>query len=67
MYPQVRAEMARKNLIMSDIASHLGITLQTVSAKLSGKSELTVKEACKIRDYLNPEMTLDDMFKRDDA
>ena len=68
MYPNIRAEMARKGLIQQDIVNELqkrGFTMvvPTFSAKLNKKFEFTFAEAVAIKDILGVEMPLEELFK----
>lgn len=62
MYPNVKAEMARKNVTIEMLAKHLKKNKGTICAKLNGKSEFSILEAEQIRDYLNPALTIDQLF-----
>lgn len=62
IYPDLRAEMARRNICYNEIMSVLGISRASVSLKLNGKRPLVITEAKQIRDELFPDMSLDDLF-----
>ena len=62
MYPNIKAEMARRNITMTDLAEHLGITLGTLSLKMQGKSGWLYKEALRIKQYLGVDMPLEVLF-----
>ena len=63
MYPNLRAEMARKGVTMTDIAEVLGIRLATLSHRMNGKSGFYYDETVKIKKYLDVEMPLEELFK----
>lgn len=65
MYPNLRAEMARKRVTMTELAEHLHITISTLSLKMSGKSDFTLKEAIAIRSFLGVEMDLRELFREE--
>lgn len=65
MFPNLRAEMARKNLNMTQLSEITGIPLQRLSVKLSGKRELLMNEAIKIKNALEVDMSLDELFKKE--
>lgn len=72
MFPNIRAEMARKGLTQADIVSALqkrGFTMvvPTFSAKLNDKYEFTFAEAVAIKDILGVEMPLEELFKKEVA
>lgn len=62
MFPNVRVEMARKNMTMLDLSKKTGIRYQTLTLKLSGKSELTIGEARIIKAALESTLPLEDLF-----
>lgn len=63
MYPNVRAEIARKNITMGKLAEELGITLSTLSLKLKGEYPITLKEAKRIKAVLGCDIPLEELFK----
>lgn len=68
MFPNIRAEMARKNLTQKDIVDELqkrGFTMvvPTFSAKLNKKYEFTFAEAVAIKAILGTEMPLEELFE----
>ena len=70
MFPNIRAEMARKGLIQQDIVNELqkrGFTMvvPTFSAKFNGKFEFTFAEAVAIKEILGVEMPLEELFKKE--
>ena len=52
MYPEIRAEMARKKMSLDTIANGLECTVSTASLKLNGKAPITLKEAVKIKSII---------------
>lgn len=65
MYPNVEAEIARKRTTKTKLARQMGITLGTLSLKLSGKSDITFPEAIKIKQLLNVDMPIEILFKEE--
>lgn len=65
MYPEVRAEMGRKNITLTAIAKdpRVDCTVSTLSQKLKGKYPITLKEAVGIKAILNSDLTLEELFK----
>ena len=47
MYPNLKAEIARKGLSLAEVARIIGRTNATTSGKLNGKQDFTLKE-CKV-------------------
>lgn len=65
MYPNLRAELARKNITRGEIAKKcLGIRPSTLSLKLAGLSEFYFREAVDIKRYLGVDMPLEELFKQ---
>ena len=66
MYPNLRAEMARRNITGKMISDRIGIWPATFSAKLSGASSFTLDEAIEIKELLETDLPLEDLFWRED-
>jgi transcriptional regulator with XRE-family HTH domain len=62
MYPNLRAEIARKGVTATAIADALVITKGTLSLKMQGKSAFTVPEAKAIKKLLDADVTIDELF-----
>lgn len=62
VFPNLKAEMARKEIGNDAIAKVLGINISTVSAKLNIYDRLKFCEAQKIQHELFPECTVDYLF-----
>jgi hypothetical protein len=64
MYPNLNAELARRNIKRTDIANDLfnGRTA-TVSDKLNGRYPLQLSEAIKIKKRYFPELELGYLFE----
>lgn len=65
MYPNLSAELVRHRKTQNDIANLLGISVSTMSYKMTGKSNFTLDEAMKIHEFLNADITLTELFKRE--
>lgn len=68
MYPNVRAEMARKNLTQSDVVNELrkrgfSMVVPTFSAKMNKKFNFTFKEAVAIKEILGTDLPLEELFE----
>ena len=68
MFPNIRAEMARKGLTQKDVVDELqkrGFTMvvPTFSAKLNRKYEFTFAEAIAIKEILGTDMYLEKLFE----
>jgi DNA-binding phage protein len=65
MYPNLKAELARKRMTMQDLAEKTGIRLQTLYTKASGKTDFSFHEAIKVKEALGVDMTLEELFATD--
>ena len=65
MYPNLNAERARKGITLDTLADALGVTVGTVSLKLSGKAPITVAEAKVIKATIGVDMPLDELFSEE--
>ena len=66
MYPNLRAEMARRKITMSKLAEILGIRLATVSSKIAGNHQFTLDEAIEVKKALNTDISLEELFTREE-
>ncbi|MGN0405300.1 MAG: helix-turn-helix transcriptional regulator [Bariatricus sp.] len=66
MFPNLEAEMARNKITQAKLAGILGITPTTLSFKLNGKSNLSLKECVEIKRNAFPDKTLDYLFATDE-
>lgn len=67
MFPNLRAEMARHKINMSQLASVLGITVGTMSQKCAGKTSFTLDEAFVIKTTLETDLCLEQLFEREEC
>lgn len=65
MYPEVRGEMAKKNITLAMIVlnDRVNCNISTLSQKLNGKYPLTLNEAVGIKEVLESELTLEELFR----
>lgn len=54
----VRAEMARKNITIKELAKKMKLSTNSLSRKLNSKTEFKVSEVSKIAKLLNVEVTI---------
>ena len=66
MYPNLKAEMARNNILIEKLMEVTGKSRSGVSNNLNGKGAFTVDEAIKIRNSIFPSMTIDYLFSLSD-
>lgn len=66
MYPNLRAEMARFRMSMSQLAEILGITGSTMSLKCAGKTSFTLDEAMAVKKALHTDLCLEKLFEKEE-
>lgn len=62
MFPNLRAEIARKNLTDAEVADAIGISVSQFSLKKNGKYAFSLKEAFEIQKFLQTKLTIDVLF-----
>lgn len=62
MFSSLRAEMARNGVTIEQIAKEVGVCRETMSRKLSGKSDLKLNEALLISKKFFPNVSVWDLF-----
>lgn len=62
MYPNLRAEMARRNLTVEKMAELCGVNYSAFSQILNGKRQLTWKMALRIKGILGVDIPLEVLF-----
>ncbi len=66
MYRILKAEMVRADVSVKELAMKIGITERSLRNKINGITDFTMTEARKIRAKVSPEMSLEDLFKKQD-
>lgn len=62
-YERLRVEMAIRNLYIKDLADELKVTRDTMSNKLSGETNFTLKEALTIQKKFFSDIPVWDLFR----
>lgn len=62
MFPNLRAEMARKNFTAQILSEKTLIPYSTLTPKLRGEKPITLGEAKKIKKALETEISIDELF-----
>lgn len=65
MYPNLRAELARKDMSIPQLAEMTGMKTTTLYDKYNGRTAFTLDEAGKIRDVLGLDMSIDELFGKE--
>lgn len=66
MFHNLEVEMAKSRLLQNDLAKVIHVTPTTLSLKLNGKSNLSLKECLLIKQALKTEQTVEHLFATDD-
>ncbi|MBE8953259.1 MAG: helix-turn-helix transcriptional regulator [Quinella sp. 1Q7] len=64
VYPVLAAILQKKRVTFKRLAKVLGVDKSTVSYKMRGKSEFTPEQKAAIRDFLQVDTPLEELFKR---
>ena len=62
MYPNLKAEMGRRNLSMQDLSTLTGIPYSTLAPKLRGERPLSLKDARIIKEVIGTSLPLEVLF-----
>lgn len=65
IFPNLRAELARSNLRVQDVAAILELSRDSTGAKLSGKGKIYLDEAFRIRNAFFPKLGVDYLFAKE--
>lgn len=63
MFPNLNAEMARKNITRASLANKIHKTPTTLSLKLNGKAPITLSECMEIKEALETDLSVDYLFE----
>lgn len=67
MFPNLKAEMARKGVTQEDVAKVVGTSVSSVNRWLTGNGGLSLANAWEIRNKMFPEHTIDYLFGPSDS
>lgn len=62
-FDKLKGKMAEAHVSQEKLSKQLGITVQSLNAKINGRSPFTLEEVVKITDYLNLEDPVNIFFK----
>ena len=63
MYRVLESKIAYKGISKRQMAEDIGMNYNTLLAKMSGKSKFTLDEAVGIKNYLQEETSIEELFK----
>ena len=64
MFPNLKAELARKGMTLTELAEKTGMSLQKLSGRMNGKNEFTYSETIRIKQALGVDIPLETLFER---
>ena len=67
MYKNIKAELARNEMTIGDLANAIGTSYQSLWAKLQGKYNFTVADAIAIKTALNTDVPIEVLFEKKEA
>ena len=67
MYRILRIEMYKRDITISALAKELDIAEKTLRNKINGVTEFTWSEVLSIRKLVSPDMSLDELFQKEDS
>lgn len=62
MYPNLNAELARRNITVTILSEKTGIPYSTLAPKVRGEKPVKMSEARLIRDAISEDLTIDYLF-----
>ena len=65
MYKELEAKIAYRGISKKQIAEGINMNYNTLLSKMGGKSKFTLDEAVTIKDYLEEESTIEELFRED--
>lgn len=64
-YLNLKAEMAKRNITIESIATHLGLHRNSVAYKLNKGGSFSIEESMEIRKEFFPDLPIDYIFVRE--
>lgn len=65
MYYRLKIELSRRGYTIEKFASMLSISEKSLRNKINGTTEFTWSEVLAIRDLIDPDMLLEELFKKE--
>lgn len=66
MYSLLKGTIRNAKLTITALAEKIGITEKTLRNKLNGETDFTWSEALAIRNIIDPKLSVEQLFKKDD-
>ena len=65
MYPNLEAELKRRRIRRSDLAKRLGVGISTISEKMQGKSDFSIRMAFEIQQLVGQDIPIETLFAKE--
>lgn len=65
MFRVLRGEMLKTGITITELASRIGVAEKTLRNKINGDTEFTWSEVCKIHKIVNPQMSKEELFRKE--
>ena len=65
MYSNLNAEMSRREITRAELAKRMNKNPTTISMKLNGKSDISLREAMEIKMVLGVDIPIEELFSTD--
>ena len=65
MYSFLRGEMFKSGISIVSLSKEIGVSEKTLRNKIKGETDFTWPEAKTIRKIVNPNMSMEELFKTD--
>ena len=62
MYPNLKAEMARRDITNRILSEKIGMPLTSFYDKIAGRKQFTLRECMKIKEFFGNEFTIEYLF-----
>ena len=63
MYKELEARIANRRISKKQLATDINMKYSTFLSKMSGKSKFTLDEAVYIKDYLQEDIAIEELFR----
>ena len=65
MYKELETKIAYRGISKKQMAEEINMNYSTLLSKMGGKSKFTLDEAVLIKDYLEEDIAIEELFKED--
>lgn len=66
VYPNIEKERIMEGLYYGQLAKLMGMSSQVLTSRLRGRSEFSLKQAIQLKEALNSDLSIEELFKRED-